>query len=123
MSAKMSKILSVERVLQKLLPAFEWQLQASEMVPNCDFMVAIGPQSFEFRVSQGHVDIIPGGVRDRPNVFTLTSQELTMLLFGIAPVAEIIGDNDIYRGDKTRGHLLEILFPPRKPYILPFNDY
>ncbi len=123
MSAKMSKILSVERALQKMLPTFEWQLQASAKIPDCEFELAIGPQTFQFRVSQGHIDITLANTIESAKNFALTSQELTMLVFGIAPVAEIIGDNDLYRGDQDRRRLLEILFPARKPFILPFNDY
>ncbi len=123
MSSKMSRILSVERVLQKLLPAFEWQLQAVVKVPDCEFKLAIGPQLYQFQVSHSHLDITPATTKDLGNIFALTPQELTMLLFGIAPVEEIIGDNDLYRGEPDRRTLLEILFPTRKPYILPFNDY
>lgn len=123
MSAKMSKILSVERVLQKLLPTFEWQLQATTAVPDCQFFLKIGLHSFQFQVNQSHIDIIESSTNDPAKIFALTPQELTMLLFGIAPVVEIIGDTELYRVDENRGRILEILFPPRKPFILPFNDY
>ncbi len=124
MSAKMSKIVSVERVLQKMLPAFEWQLQAVKSAPDCTFILEIDSQAFQVHSQQGHIDICKVTSKKKPESnFSMTPQELTMILFGIAPVAEIIGDNNIYRGDKDRRALLEILFPPRKPFILPFNDY
>jgi GNAT superfamily N-acetyltransferase len=124
-SAKMSKLLAPSRVLSKMVPEWEWLLQ-SHVPPAiaCDFFIDIQGQAYHFVISNGHLDVIESDSgEETPQVFTLRPQDLATLIIGIAPAADILEDNELYQGDATREEVLDAIFPARKPFILPFDDY
>ncbi|HMF32431.1 MAG TPA: GNAT family N-acetyltransferase [Candidatus Lokiarchaeia archaeon] len=124
-SAKMCKLLVIDRVLHEMLPEWEWLIQSrSPPAVNCDFFIAIGPQTFHFIISNGHIDIIeinPSEEMEAP--FQLRPQDLASAILGIAPAEDILEESDLYRGDPTRRQILDSMFPARKPFILSIDDY